>query len=85
MKHTFVEELMEAAERGDRASFDRIFDAGFALVYSFAFQRAAGDQACAEQMTTRVLEQSVRDALGPPPVHADTGDTTTSRPRENAA
>ena len=85
MKQSFVQDLLGAAERGDRASFDRIFDAGFALVYALAFQRAAGDRECAEQMTSRVLEQSVRNALGPAPIRDVAADVATSQERENAA
>jgi hypothetical protein len=86
MKHSLVEDLVEAAERGDHAGFDRIFDVSFALVYSLAFQRAAGDQESAEQMTRRALEQSVRHALDARGVQGGAAaESTTSQARESAA
>ncbi len=46
--------LFEAARRGDRAEFDRIFDRCFARVYATAFH-VTRDRARAEAITTHIL------------------------------
>ena len=48
-----ADELMRAAWRGDEATFDRLFDAWFAVLYSEAWRRTR-NRAQAEKLTRQL-------------------------------
>ena len=54
-------QLAEAAHRGDRAAFDRVFDDCFGRVYGIAW-RVTRDHARAEVITTQILCEAVFEA-----------------------
>ena len=58
-------ELMRAAWRGDEATFDRLFDAWFAVLYAAAWRRT-GDRARAEALTREMAVRQILDAAERP-------------------
>lgn len=65
MKPVILEELVDAARRGDRAQFDRLFDLWFGAVYRLTLRRVDGNEARAQSLTQQVLIECVRVALTP--------------------
>ena len=59
------DELMRAVWRGDAATFDRLFDAWFAVLYAAAWQRT-GDRARAEALTREMAVRQILDAAERP-------------------
>jgi hypothetical protein len=84
MEPVILEDLVEAARRGDRARFDRLFDLWFGAVYRATLKRVKGDEARAQLLTHRILVGYVRLALTPhnprPP-----GESTKGHSRRAAA
>jgi hypothetical protein len=59
------DELMRAVWRGDEATFDRLFDAWFAVLYAAAW-RETGDRARAEALTREMAVRQILDAAERP-------------------
>lgn len=75
-------ELCEAARVGDRARFDRLFDAWLDVVYGAALRRT-GERARAEALTRSLLVGAIQVVLagwGEEP-----RDESTNEPRKQAA
>jgi hypothetical protein len=82
MKPVILEELVDAARRGDRAQFDRLFDLWFSAVYRLTLRRVDGDEARAQSLTQRVLVECVRLALTPAGADSSSaGESTKDQPR----
>jgi hypothetical protein len=58
-------ELMRAALRGDAETFDRLFDAWFAVLYVAAWQRT-GNRARAEALTREMALEQILGAAERP-------------------
>lgn len=56
-------ELVRGAQRGDRACFAALYDRYYRRVYAYAFYRADGDPAAAEDVTQEVFLRAFR-AIG---------------------
>jgi hypothetical protein len=80
MKSAIVEELVEAARRGDRAQYDRLFDLWFGAVYRITLQRVDGDEARAQALTCRALLHDVRLVLTPGADASSQRGESTKRP-----
>ena len=80
MKPIILEELVDAARRGDRAQFDRLFDVWFGAVYRLTLRRVDGNEEHAQSLTRRILIECVRLALTPvgdtPSADESTNDQT---------
>ena len=59
------DELMRAAWRGDEETFDRLFDAWFAVLYAAAWQRT-NDRARAEALTREMAVRQILEAAERP-------------------
>lgn len=59
------DELMRAVWRGDEETFDRLFDAWFAVLYASAWRRT-GDRARAEALTREMAVRQILDAAERP-------------------
>ena len=83
MKPVILEELVDAARRGDRAQFDRLFDLWFSVVYRLTLRRVDGDEARAQSLTQRILIECVRLALTPAgdDSSSSAGESTKDQPR----
>ena len=82
MKPVILEELVDAARRGDRAEFDRLFDLWFGAVYRVTLRRVDGDEARAQSLTRRMLIECVRLALTPAGADSPTpGESTKDQRR----
>ena len=85
MRTKFVQSLMEAGLRADRAEFDRVFDAGFPVVYALAFQRASRDREIAELLLTQLLTLAIQTAEIPTSSGGSAEEQPTQHPTRGAA
>jgi hypothetical protein len=60
LPRSYVDVLVRAAIDGDRAMFDRLFDAGFSVVWQSARRHAPG---LAEEATATCMRQAVIECL----------------------
>jgi hypothetical protein len=85
MEPVILEDLVEAARRGDRARFDRLFDLWFGAVYRVTLKRVDGDEARAQTLTRRILVGCMRKALTPSSTTLPSGESTKRHSRRAAA
>lgn len=72
--------LRAAAEAGDRARFDRLFEHAFARVYRWAWRQCGGEVAHAERLTEDTLSRLLT-ASGPHPAPTSTAARQDPLPR----
>lgn len=79
MRDAILNQLVAAARRGDRQSFDQLFEICFDAVYAVTLRRVDGDQRRAKPLTRRLLISCVRAAMSRADSHIGSKSTNESR------